>query len=345
MGRWVRSSLLDIQWRLWLCLRRKKEGGFMIEEQQNETAATRAGDHAPSRRHLLMGAVAGVSALALWRGESRAQTGALTSTDYLNFALNLEYVFNQYYRIGVYGIKSLEDYRIAGTGTAGKPVGGRQVSFPNGSTIAPVVTEMLFQQGGHIDMLRAMLTTKAVAQPSINIAGDESGAFTQFARFAGLVGPSEVFDPYESETNYLLGAFILGDIGQRIYRTVVVTVTDPVSLDPLCGLHGTHAYYSGMLREMLLRAAVDTPAIIDQVDKITAAYDALVGGAPVSQGIRPTTVNGAIVANDIPSDADGMVPARTPAQILNILYIKRGAATSGGFFPAGVNGTIQTSAA
>ncbi|EZP50460.1 ferritin-like domain-containing protein [Sphingomonas sp. RIT328] len=301
-----------------------------------------------ARRHLLAGGMIGASLLALHPSGASAQSQASslssTSADQLNFVLNIEYLLNQYYRIGVLNIATLEASRISGSGTPGLPIGGRKVTFAADSTIAPVITEIAKQQGGHIDMLRAILRTNIVAQPAMNIAGDESGAFTQFARYAGIVGPGEVFDPYASERNLLVGGYILGETMQRVLRPIVAAITDPLLLEPLCGLLGTHAYYSGMLREALLRAAQDQPDLFDWTDKIAAACNNL-SGQPVAQGIRPTVINGLAVAGDAPSDAGGAVAARSPAQTLNILYIARGTATAGGFFPAGVNGAITTSAA
>ena len=48
---------------------------------------------------------------------------------------------------------------------------------------------------------------------------------------------------------------------------------------------------------------------------------------------------------DIPLNENGLAYSRTAGQVLNIVYLNKNAVTLGGFFPAGVNGTIRTSAA
>ena len=42
---------------------------------------------------------------------------------------------------------------------------------------------------------------------------------------------------------------------------------------------------------------------------------------------------------------NGIVYSRTTGQVLDIVYLTKLAATKGGFFPAGVNGTINMSTA
>jgi hypothetical protein len=46
-----------------------------------------------------------------------------------------------------------------------------------------------------------------------------------------------------------------------------------------------------------------------------------------------------------PTDANGIAYSRSPGQVLNIVYLTNKAVTSGGFFPKGVNGEVNTSAA
>ncbi len=49
------------------------------------------------------------------------------------------------------------------------------------------------------------------------------------------------------------------------------------------------------------------------------------------------------VANIAPLNDNGLAYSRAPGAVLNIVYLTAAQATLGGFFPAGVNGTIRTS--
>lgn len=73
----------------------------------------------------------------------------------------------------------------------------------------------------------------------------------------------------------------------------------------------------------------------------------------LDQGVSPVATSltsslgttSAPASNFVPTDANGITFSRTPAQVLNIVYLNRAAATMGGFFPNGVNGTIRASVA
>jgi hypothetical protein len=73
---------------------------------------------------------------------------------------------------------------------------------------------------------------------------------------------------------------------------------------------------------------------------ISDVRDAVDGGSDLDQGI-----GNASRANLVPTDANGLVYSRSAAQVLNITYLNAAPVRSGGFFPAGVNGEINTSGA
>ncbi|WP_020672377.1 hypothetical protein [Amycolatopsis nigrescens] len=75
--------------------------------------------------------------------------------------------------------------------------------------------------------------------------------------------------------------------------------------------------------------------------KLSKARDSLDGSTDLDQGV----VDSRRQANIVPTDGNGIAYSRSTGQVLNIVYLTGKQATSGGFFPKGVNGEINTSAA
>jgi hypothetical protein len=61
--------------------------------------------------------------------------------------------------------------------------------------------------------------------------------------------------------------------------------------------------------------------------------------------VAPTGTGANQASNIAPLDENGLAYSRTAGQVLNIVYLTGMARDRGGFFPAGVNGSIRTSQA
>jgi hypothetical protein len=265
-------------------------------------------------------------------------TPTVSDPDILNFALNLEYLEAQFYAFAANGV-GLPDAQLTGTGTKGAVTGGRKVTFTD-PVVAQYAREIAGDEAQHVAFLRSALGSAAVAQPAIDIGTDPNGAFSSAARAAGLVGAGQSFDPYASDENFLLGAFIFEDVGVTAYKGAAPMVKNPTFRDAAAGLLGAEAYHAGLIRTTLYAKGVQTPTLRTSADKISDARDSLDGPSDLDQGISGT----ADTSNIVPADADGIAFSRTTGQVLNIAFLTKMAASRGGFFPNGVNGAIMTSA-
>ena len=284
-----------------------------------------------NRRSLLRNAGLGAAfagAATLGFGKS-AEAAALTDADILNFALNLEYLEAEYYLMAVYG-RGLSNADSTGTGgNPGYVNGGAKVTFKT-PAIAQYAFEIANDEYNHVLFLRSALGNSAVARPAIDL----NESFTTLARAAGVVGPNGAFNPFLNEQDFLLGAFIFEDVGVTAYLGAAASIMDKDYLTAAGGILAVEAYHAASIRLQLLQQGLKGPA--NKISALRASLSAaVVSGAGDDQGI---TIGGR--DNIVPADSNSIAFARTPAQVLNIVY--GGGATSGYlFYPDKMNGTIS----
>ncbi|KQS48113.1 MULTISPECIES: ferritin-like domain-containing protein [unclassified Sphingomonas] len=301
---------------------------------------------------------AGATALSF---SSAASAQTITDADVLNFALNLEYLEAQFYSYAAYGT-GLDNSLLSGTGQQGAVLGGRQVTFTD-PIVQQYAREIAQDEIAHVKFLRSALGTSAVAQPAIDVSVSPTSAFSTAAQAAGLVPAGTAFDPYFSDENFLLGAFIFEDVGVTAYKGAAPLLTSKAYLEAAAGLLAVEAYHAAIVRTTLYGKGIATPSLRTSADAISKARDSLDGGGAntmmfgagdLDQGISPysqtptnlaTTQAAVTTSNIVPLDANGIAYSRSTSQVLNIVYLNSGAASAGGFYPSGMNGNIKTSVA
>lgn len=288
-----------------------------------------------SVRAVAYGALA-ASTMILANGLSSAQAQtALTDIEILNFCLNLEYLQGQYYALAATGA-GLPSRDIEGVGTAGAVTGGRAIAFTD-PLIGQFSREVAAANLAHVRYIREQLIIAgglAVAQPAISL----SSGFAAAMQAAGVSGS---FDPFANDESFLLSAFFLQDFAVSAYKGLSALITNRTYVEGLMGIMATKAHHAAFVRLTLLQKGVANPALITAANAISDARDGLDGPTDLDQGLAPRGT----ASNIAPADSNGVAFGRTPGQSLNILYLQRSAVSAGGFFPNGLNGTVQTSAA
>ncbi len=269
-------------------------------------------------------AVAGCSGAGATASPTAPTVTPYTDVDYLNFALNLEYLEAEFYLRAATGT----GLSSADTGNAtSQTTGGAQV--PGLTAVETMyINEIAQNELDHVRFLRAALGTSAQAAPQINLTDS-------FNTLAGAAGLGSSFNPFSSYNNYLIGAFIFEDVGVTAYHGAAKLLSSKTYLTAAAEILAVEAYHAASIRSQIVALSQG------------ATGTTLVNIANAVQNVRSTLGGG----NETTLSATGIVAAdptnsiafeRTTDQVLHIVY---GSATvgvkSGVFFPNGLNGNIS----
>ena len=304
----------------------------MSNEQQSDGTVQHPINLEAGRRAFLKTAGMG-TALAALAATTSSEASAQTSTDYdvpiLNFALNLEYLEAEFYQRAVYGV-GLDRSLTRGIGRQGGVSGGSKVPFKN-TVIQNIAAEIANDEKNHVIFLKNALGRQAVAEPNISL----DTSFTALAAAAGL--PSE-FNPYADDFSFLLAAYVFEDVGTTAYNGAAPFITNKTYLGAAASILAVEAYHAATIRTLLFS---QQNQFFNNATALISKLRATLSGAQDDQGIGgdQSTLDGGFPspANLTPTDPNSLVFARTPRQVLNVVYGGVNA-SKGVFFPEGANG-------
>ena len=282
------------------------------------------------RRSAIVWGGAALAGLA-FGSRSFGQSAAPTDNDILNFALNLEFLEAQFYTLATTGM-TLDQAGIStksGAGAAGGTVtvkAGAKVSFTTPS-LQQFASEVAADEQNHVKFLQTALAANAVAMPNIDLMN----SFNALATAAGL---GSTFDPFASEANFLLGAYIFEDVGVTAYQGAAGLISNKTYLDKAVGIHNVEAYHAAGIRTRIFQAGAAAQSASQAIAVTRAKLD---GTNTDDIGV---SVNGN-ASTIVDCDSNGMTFARNTTQVLSIVYGGGAAGKGGAFFPVGMNGTIK----
>jgi hypothetical protein len=324
-----------------------------------------------SRRAMLMLGGTALAGIAL-AGTASAQATAPSDADILNFALNLEYLEANYYYAAAFGV-TIDKATSAMNGTGplsinGGASSGGVVASVKASPKVPFTTvavnsyaiETAIEEGKHVAFLQSALGSAAVAQPAIDLTGGtgygSTAAWNTLAA-AATIGP--MFDPFMSDANFLVGAYVFEDVGVTAYHGAAPGIsTAGIAkgyLTAAAGILAVEAYHAGLVRTSLTQLDPSgSLGLIGYATKISALRAKLSLAAlptdadpgdnpPTTETVTLGAASGQVAQVIANADKNALAYSRTTTQVLNI--VTGGASTAspykGVFFPSGMNGNIK----
>ena len=276
-----------------------------------------------------LGAAGGFGLAACGGGHSAVAQSTVTDADVLNFALNLEYLEAQYYQAALTGngLSATDLGTGAGTTTIKS---NPKVPFAT-PAFAQYAAEIAADELAHVRFLRSALGSAAVPAPNIDLLNSFNAA-------ANAAGIGTTFDPFASEVNFLIGAFIFEDVGVTAYHGAATLLSNKTYLSAAAGILAVEAYHASEVRTLIYSLGATAQGL---AQKISDLRDSLDGSDDLDQGVVDSAGN----ANIVPTDGNSIAFARNTSQVLHIVYANAAANTAGGgFFPNGVNGTVKVAA-
>jgi hypothetical protein len=310
-----------------------------------------------SRRTMLMGgsALAGLALMAMGGPQAFAQSASM-DTAILNFALNLEYLEATFYILAASGALPTFPTGAGGAGKGGTVVTKNSNAYATCKvpfsipSVNAYALEVALEERNHVTTLQAALGASAVAQPNLDL-------YNSFIALGNAIGVAN-FDPFSSDYAFLLGSYIFEDVGVSAYHGAAPLIYDKVNvLPPAVEIHAVEAYHASLIRTTMfaldqaatpLGPAGTLQTLTQKISNVRATFDGTAKtGTPVDIGVmvRPVALESGSASYPevtiLDGDSNSLGWARTTTQVLSIVYASSTTPpTKGGFFPAGLNGSI-----
>ncbi|KAL6902163.1 hypothetical protein ACP4OV_005039 [Aristida adscensionis] len=266
--------------------------------------------------------------------------------DPTQFAENLEFTEAEFFLHAAFGV-GLDQLAPNLTMGGPPPVGARKANLDD--VTWRVIAEFGLQEIGHLRALQR--TVGGIPRPLIDLSAHNFARVMDEAFGYHLDPP---FDPYIDSLNFLLATYFIPYLGINGYVGTLPIVDGYDTRKLVGGLLGVEAGQDAVVRALLFeRRGERVPpyggelmTVAEFTDRVSALRNGLGRCGVRDEGLavpRGLGAEGAICTNVLSADGDSLSYARTPAQLLRILYLTGDERVPGGFFPEGANGRIARS--
>ena len=261
---------------------------------------------APNRRNFVKNLGIASALAGVFVAKGHAQSApALGDADILNFALNLEYLEAEFYTFATTG-SGLSPSGINSTGSgAAGATTGGRMVTFSDTTVQAVAKELAADEQAHVKLLQTAIT---------GLGG------TPIAKPAIKLDALGI--GFNSQTEFLTLSRAFEDIGVTAYGGAAPLIQNKAILASAARILAVEAFHAGNIRLLIAQNSIPTTAL-DAVDHLPPPSGTLY----------------------FPTNTSALSEVRTPGQVLYLAYGNKANATSGGFFPNGVNGSLNTSSA
>ncbi|GLJ33172.1 hypothetical protein SUGI_0667920 [Cryptomeria japonica] len=263
--------------------------------------------------------------------------------DLLEFPLNLEYLEAEFFLFGSlgYGLdKAAPELPEGGP----PPIGGKKANLD--PVTYNVILEFAYQEVGHLRAIKA--TVPGFPRPQLDLSA-EVFANTIDAAFQTKLNPP--FDPYLNSLNYLLASYLVPYVGLTGYVGTNPNLISPNAKRLLAGLLGVESGQDAVIRALLFKRLNEKVepypyTVAEFTRKLSMLRNSLGHTPSVDEGLvveRQHGAEGKVTGNILAGDEYSVAYARTPEQILRIVYSTGNESIPGGIYPRGGNGKIARS--
>lgn len=260
--------------------------------------------------------------------------------DLLEFPLNLEFLEAEFFLWGASG-RGLDAVAPNLAGGGPPPLGVRK------ALLDPLTNDIILQFGlqevGHLRAIKN--TVRGFSRPLLNLTSAAFGDVMDSAFGRPLIPR---FDPYANSVNYLLASYVVPYVGLTGYVGANPKLDSPTAKRLVAGLLAVESGQDAVIRTLLYQNAskIVVPykiTVAEFTNRISNLRNTLGKEGVKDEGLVVSKTEGAegrISGNILAGDKDSLGYARTPEEILRIVYGKGNESAPGGFYPNGAKGRI-----